>query len=114
MPIVTHKPPGQTTASKQAVPAGRLAEWIEKHEARGFIVESIAFSPDERAAVVLATTSDDPVRELALMRTDLAMARVVEDLFEALKAKGVLVDTDLPEDARQKIAARSDLREAAK
>jgi hypothetical protein len=42
--------------------------------------------------------------------SDLAMARVVEDLIDLLIAKGVLRFTDLPEPAQKKLLARSEAR----
>ena len=42
--------------------------------------------------------------------SDLAMARVVEDLVDLLIAKGVLRFTDLPEAAQKKLLARSEAR----
>lgn len=42
--------------------------------------------------------------------SDLAMARVVEDLVDLLIAKGVIRFTDLPEPAQKKLLARSEAR----
>jgi hypothetical protein len=41
-----------------------------------------------------------------LLQTDDGMARVLEDLIAALKAKLIISDSDLPQMARDKIAAR--------
>jgi hypothetical protein len=108
MPVITYNLDGQSRTA--VVSTEEVADWVTRREARGARIEQIAFHPTERAAVVLATTTDDPVGELDLMRSDLAMARVIEDLFQALQTKGVLSETDLPEAAREKIATRDDLR----
>lgn len=42
--------------------------------------------------------------------SDLAMARVVEDLIDLLISKGVLRFTDLPEAAQKKLLARNEAR----
>lgn len=60
----------------------------------------VVLTPQQAAAAQLAATDKD-------------MARVVEDLWAALKAKGVLADADLPAAARDKIAARAQLRAQA-
>ena len=113
MPIITYKQ-NDNRPRKAVVTADNMADWIARREAHGAVIERVDFGPGERASIVLATTTSDPASELAMMRTDLAMGRVVEDLFKALKTKGVLADADLPEGARQKIAARDGLREAGK
>jgi hypothetical protein len=113
MPIITYTQ-NDDLPRKAVVTNDNMADWIASREAQGAVIERIDFGPGERASIVLATTTSDPAGELALMRTDLAMARVVEDLFEALKTKGVLADADLPDEARQKIAARDGLRETVK
>lgn len=113
MPIITYTQ-NDDQSRKAVVTTDNMADWIASREALGAVIKRIDFSPGERASIVLATTSSDPANELALMRTDLAMARVVEDLFRALQTKGVLAEVDLPAEARQKIAARDGLREAVK
>ena len=51
-----------------------------------------------------------PMRE-NLDRSDPAMSRVLEDLIECLIEKRVILVTDLPSDALNKISRRRDLRE---
>lgn len=58
---------------------------------------------------------DTPEMETALARhalaeSDPAMARGIDDLIAALKAKGVLADADLPAPLRDRLAARSAAR----
>lgn len=113
MPVITYTD-ADDRRRHALVPPGKLNDWIARKEARGSRINEIQFSPDERAHIVLATTSDNPVAELDMMRDDLAMSRVTEDLFNALKNKGVLVDDDLPSAARQKIVKRNSQREAFK
>ena len=45
-----------------------------------------------------------------LKASDLEMVRVIEDLVFVLIDKGVIMMTDLPREAQEKIHARSDLR----
>lgn len=45
-----------------------------------------------------------------LVETDAGMIRLAEDIFTALKGKGVLTDADLPQAARDKLAARAAAR----
>lgn len=88
----------------------REAEDLPRIAAAGYEIEVVV-------PVVLEGTggTEAEARTAAsLVTTDLAMARVVEDIFVALKTKGVLADADLPDEARQKMAARDGLREAVK
>lgn len=52
----------------------------------------------------------EPGPEAVLSQTDIPMIRVIEDLFDALKAKGVLADSDLPKEAVDRIEARKATR----
>jgi len=52
-----------------------------------------------------------PSPEAVLEETDTKMIRVIEDLFDALKAKGVLADGDLPKEAVDRIEKRKAARE---
>jgi len=52
-----------------------------------------------------ATTTDDE-----WMRSDLALARVIEDLIEVLIEKKVIMFTDFPEGAQRKLLERRGLR----
>lgn len=47
---------------------------------------------------------------IKLADTDKGMIRVVEDIWEALKAKGLVADADLPSEALDKMNARKALR----
>lgn len=58
----------------------------------------------------------DPLKEIEdlkmqLAATDAGFTRFAEDVFEALKAKNYLDDTDLPEESRTKYNNRKSLRE---
>lgn len=59
-------------------------------------------------------TIPEPTPEQVLNQTDIPMIRVIEDLFDALKAKGVLADSDLPKEAVDRIEARKATREEMK
>ena len=113
MPVITciHQDGRQY---KAVVSPDGVSDWIAKREARGSRIEKIEFSATERAAVVLAGSdaAADPLVELALLRSDLAMARVLEDVIAILNDKGLLAEADLPEEARKKIADRHALRKA--
>ncbi len=113
MPVITYKHTDGRTG-KAVVATESMAAWISSREARGARIEHVEFGPGERASIVLATNTGNPAGELALMRTDLGMARVIEDLFEALKAKGVLADADLPRESLEKLTERELLREAVR
>jgi len=63
--------------------------------------EVINLTPDEIAERVRMKLED----------ADGKMARVVEDLVDALVAKGVITLSDLPQEAQDKIAERNALRE---
>lgn len=49
-----------------------------------------------------------------LSESDIGMARVVEDLVDALVDRGLLMFTDLPSPAQSKLLERRRLRQAAK
>lgn len=58
----------------------------------------------------------DPLKEIEdlkmqLAATDAGFTRFAEDVYEALKAKNYLDDTDLPEESRTKYNNRKSLRE---
>jgi len=48
--------------------------------------------------------------QIALLGSDTYMARVLEDLVELLSAKGLISEDDLPDEARQLITHRRQLR----
>jgi hypothetical protein len=56
----------------------------------------------------------EPEPEAVLEQTDTKMIRVIEDLFDALKAKGVLADGDLPKEAVDRIEGRKTARGSMK
>ncbi len=55
-------------------------------------------------------TSDARSARERLSLTDIEFVRVIEDLVEVLLNKGLITITDLPERAREKLAARRSLR----
>ena len=67
--------------------------------------EAMAEAAQEAVAFFAAT---DGAAELA--RTDLSLARVLEDLMEVLIDKEVVRFTDLPEAAQKKLLSRRSLR----
>lgn len=67
--------------------------------------------PDANGRPVLAAPPPpEPSPDELLAASDAEMARVVEDIWTALIAKGVLAETDLPQAARDKTAQRKALR----
>lgn len=62
---------------------------------------------------VLAAAADKRRAAADLRRLDDDAPRLLEDLIDALVAKGVLAEADLPEPARARLAAKRDLRAAA-
>ena len=114
MPAITYIPDDNRGRQRTVlVPAADVVDWIARREARGERIERIEFSDTERAGIVLAGSdrAADPLTELHLLRSDLAMARVVEDLLAALEDKGVIKRDDLPAEARAKIAQREQMRQ---
>ena len=70
-------------------------------------LEPVAAEDSELRSFVAELGSDDPTDEAAVwIRSDLAMARVVEDLVDTLIDRNVIGFGDLPEEARSKIVAR--------
>lgn len=61
---------------------------------------------------IAANAADAPKRQAAqtLAATDAKMARVAEDVIDALKAKGLIADADLPSEARALVAQRKAAR----
>ncbi len=65
--------------------------------------------PAETRSQVAARLAETASRQQVRARldgSDAAMARVVEDLLAVLEAKGLVVESDLPAAARQKLADR--------
>ena len=50
------------------------------------------------------------VAKAALAESDKDMARIAGDLIDALKTKGLVIDSDLPQAARDRLAMRKELR----
>lgn len=59
---------------------------------------------------LLAADGSDGDTQRDLLETDLAMGRVVEDLIDVLIEKNVILLTDLPAAAQQKLMSRRNLR----
>lgn len=111
MAIVHYRRSAGGSVHRQHVPPEDLQPFLDRRTADGHVVESLELPAGDKAALVLADVQGQTASEILtraeLARTDLAMARVTEDLFAALKAKGVLVDADLPQDALDRMAARA-------
>ena len=58
----------------------------------------------------LLSHGDQAAAAAALAATDLNLARVVEDLVSLLAERGVILFTDLPQDAQRKLLLRGRLR----
>lgn len=92
----------------------QISSYLTHLQNTGRSADLVVLEGEDAAAVFTraagANLANRPENAVDLLATDLAMARVVEDLFEALKTKGVLADGDLPADARERIADRKSLR----
>lgn len=62
------------------------------------------------AELVAFLARKGPTSYFDLLRADLEFVRVIEDLIAVLLAKGVLLLTDLPEQAQEKLLRRGSLR----
>lgn len=71
--------------------------------------EAIAATAPELQAFLSSLTTDGAPD---LVRSDLGLIRVVEDLIETLMDKNVLRFTDLPEAAQQKLMERRSIRKS--
>jgi hypothetical protein len=60
--------------------------------------------------IAASAPAPSPTHEQLLAETDAGMARFAEDLFDALKTKGVLTDDDMPAAAVEKVEKRKELR----
>ena len=58
----------------------------------------------------IAVTGESTQLESALLSSDLELVRVLEDLIAVLIDKRIIMLTDLPQEAQQKLARRYDLR----
>lgn len=59
----------------------------------------------------LTQTDDADAARVALSMSDMALVRVLEDLINTLIDKGVILFTDLPQAAREKLANREKIRD---
>ena len=80
-------------------------------------VDAVFARPEGAATEELAADSPDLLAFLgqeagrpSFVESDLAMARVLEDLIDLLIDKGLVLFTDFPEAARQKLVDRHGLR----
>lgn len=64
----------------------------------------------EERTVALSKEQEAAIKAQALAASDGAMARVTEELFDALAAKGVVAPADLSAFARDRLAERKALR----
>jgi hypothetical protein len=96
MPIVTRGPDGKIVA-------------IHEERRRGSLEEVPADHPE---VLEFLETSGQAQQFLErLLASDVEMARVTEDLVETLIEKNLLMLTDLPEAARNKLMERRSLRD---
>jgi hypothetical protein len=65
---------------------------------------------DEEVSSFLGTIEDSEVLSHLLMSSDAAMVRVLDDLIDLLIAKKVILFTELPPVAQEKILVRKQLR----
>ncbi len=65
---------------------------------------------DPELVAFLGGTSDSAGLQSALVASDLELVRVLEDLITVLIDKRIIMLTDLPKAAQQKLAHRYDLR----
>lgn len=72
--------------------------------------EELPPSNDEVLAFLLVNQSEEETKAY-LSRTDTEMVRIVEDLIDLLIQKNIILLTDLPQVAQNKLIARKHLRE---
>lgn len=68
------------------------------------------FIADDATEIVRFLQNGKSAEQFALEQTDLAMARVMEDVVSLLVEQGVIRFTDLPSVAQDKLLARRELR----
>ncbi len=66
---------------------------------------------DEEILDFLHTTVSADSRKLLLSLSDMAIIRLIEDLIDLLIQKNIIFFTELPEQARERITERKQLRE---
>lgn len=79
-------------------------------EPTGEAVEQLPAEDPELADFLLQLSGELSVRQ-RLVESDIEMARVTEDLVEVLIEKNMIMLTDLPKAAQEKIIKRRSLRE---
>jgi hypothetical protein len=84
---------------------GRILAVLDRPSAGG--TEEV---PVDDPEVVSYLTRKGPTSYFDLLRADLEFIRVIEDLIGALLNKGVLMLTDLPREAQEKLLRRGSLR----
>ena len=65
---------------------------------------------DNELQEFLASEADQKTYELLLQDADKKMIRVLDDLIEVLIRKNIILLTDLPEEAREKLGTRKEVR----
>lgn len=75
-----------------------------------FDAANMTFSIDEEVKAARLNAADVEAKKAELAKTDLSLARGVEDLIEILKAKAVIADGDIPKALAEKISTRKQLR----
>jgi hypothetical protein len=68
---------------------------------------------DEEILNFLHTTVSADSRKLLLALSDMGIIRLLEDLIDLLIQKNIIIFTELPEQAQERITERKRLREAA-
>jgi hypothetical protein len=68
---------------------------------------------DEEILNFLHTTVSADSRKLLLALSDMGIIRLLEDLIDLLVQKNIIIFTELPEQAQERITERKRLREAA-
>jgi hypothetical protein len=85
--------------------SGRIMAVLDRPSA-GATEEVGADDPD----VIAYLAGKGPTSYFDLLRADLEFIRVIEDLIAALLSRGVILLTDLPEQAQEKLLRRGSLR----
>ncbi len=80
---------------------------INLEETEGFEKESIF---DSDVKLFLQDSNNEVVKEI-ILKLDLGMARITEDLIDTLIQKKILLFTDLPEPVQNKLNLKKILRE---
>ena len=83
---------------------GRILTVVDRPSAGG--TEELAADNPE----LVSFMSKSPTSYFDLLRADLEFIRVIEDLIAVLLKRGVILITDLPEQAQEKLLRRGSLR----